>query len=170
MGHEGHFQFLRISQCHLLKKCFKKAVKAFKVWASKGITASSEWVQKSTVRNPNFESLDQCQIFAKSISLIFVVNGLFLSFKIAILEICLKKDWTNFEKKLRFGILNSLSLSLSLSSPPPPKQTFWIYNCQSLLSLKTPTNEDFFRILMSNSKIKVASTLGAQSLGESRVW
>ena len=85
-------------------------------------SSSSEWMQKSTVRNPNFESLDQCQIFAKSISLIFVVNELFLSFKIAIFEICVKKDWTNFEKKLRFGILNSLtlSLSLSLSSPPPP--------------------------------------------------
>ena len=39
MGHVGHFQFLRIFQCHLLKKCFKKAVEAFKVWASKGITA-----------------------------------------------------------------------------------------------------------------------------------
>ena len=40
MGHVGHFEFLRIFQCHLLKKCFKKAVEAFKVWASKGITAN----------------------------------------------------------------------------------------------------------------------------------
>ena len=39
MGHVGHFQFLRIFQCHLLKKCFKKAVEAFKVWASRGTTA-----------------------------------------------------------------------------------------------------------------------------------
>ena len=43
MGHVGHFQFLRIFQCHLLKKCFKKAVEAFKVWASKGITAERKF-------------------------------------------------------------------------------------------------------------------------------
>ena len=39
IGHVGHFQFLRIFQCYLLKKCLKTAVEAFKVWASKGITA-----------------------------------------------------------------------------------------------------------------------------------
>ena len=39
MGHVGHFKFLKIFHCQLLKKCFKKAVEAFKVWASKGITA-----------------------------------------------------------------------------------------------------------------------------------
>ena len=38
MGHVGHFQFLKIFHYHLLKKCFKKAVEAFKVWASRGIT------------------------------------------------------------------------------------------------------------------------------------
>ena len=43
MGHVGHFQFLRIFQCHLLKKCFKKAVEAFKVWASRGITAERKF-------------------------------------------------------------------------------------------------------------------------------
>ena len=43
MGHVGHFQFLRIFHCHLLKKCFKKAVEAFKVWASKGITAGKNF-------------------------------------------------------------------------------------------------------------------------------
>ena len=36
MGHGGHFKFLRIFQCHILKKCFRTAVEAFKVWASKG--------------------------------------------------------------------------------------------------------------------------------------
>ena len=39
MGHVGHLKFLKIFHYHLLKKCFKKAVEAFKVWASKGITA-----------------------------------------------------------------------------------------------------------------------------------
>ena len=39
MGHVGHFQFLRIFHCQFLKKCFKKALEAFKVWAFKGITA-----------------------------------------------------------------------------------------------------------------------------------
>ena len=36
MGHVGHFKFLKIFHCHLLKKCFKTAVEALKVWASKG--------------------------------------------------------------------------------------------------------------------------------------
>ena len=39
MGHEGHFKFLKIFHCHVLKKSFKTALEAFKVWASKGITA-----------------------------------------------------------------------------------------------------------------------------------
>ena len=39
MGHVGHFHFLKIFHCQFLKKCFKKALEAFKVWASKGITA-----------------------------------------------------------------------------------------------------------------------------------
>ena len=43
MGHVGHFQFLRIFQCYLLKKCFRKAVEAFEVWASKGITAERKF-------------------------------------------------------------------------------------------------------------------------------
>ena len=43
MGHGGHFKFLKIFHCHLLKKCFKKAVEAFKVWASKGITAGRKF-------------------------------------------------------------------------------------------------------------------------------
>ena len=38
MGHVGHCKFLNIFHCHLLKMCFKKAVEAFKLWASKGIT------------------------------------------------------------------------------------------------------------------------------------
>ena len=45
MGHVGHFHFLRIFQCHLWKKCFKKAVEAFKVWASKGITAERKFLK-----------------------------------------------------------------------------------------------------------------------------
>ena len=40
MGHGGHFKILKIFHYHLLKKCFKKAVEALKVWASKGITAA----------------------------------------------------------------------------------------------------------------------------------
>ena len=112
--------------CPSLRPNLKENLDPILKLASWIFLVSSEWVQKSTVRNPNFESLDQCQIFAKSISLIFVVNELFLSFKIAILEICLKKDGTNFEKKLRFGILNSLTLSLSLSlfAPPPANKHF----------------------------------------------
>ena len=43
MGHVGHFQFLRIFHCQFLKKCFKKALEAFKVWASKGITAGRKF-------------------------------------------------------------------------------------------------------------------------------
>ena len=43
MGHVGHFKFLKIFHCQLLKKCFKKAVEAFKVWASKGITATENF-------------------------------------------------------------------------------------------------------------------------------
>ena len=39
MGHVGHFKFLKIFHCQFLKKCLEKAVEAFKVWASKGITA-----------------------------------------------------------------------------------------------------------------------------------
>ena len=38
MGHVGHFKFLKIFHYHLLKKCFKKALEAFEVWVSKGIT------------------------------------------------------------------------------------------------------------------------------------
>ena len=38
MGHVGHFKFLKIFHYRLLKQCFKKALEAFKVWASKGIT------------------------------------------------------------------------------------------------------------------------------------
>ena len=72
IGHVGHFQFLtfssptgnrspgigyrsrmkrlRIFQCHLLEKCLEKAVEAFKVWASKGITTErkfSKWVLRA---------------------------------------------------------------------------------------------------------------------------
>ena len=43
MGHVGHFQFLRIFQCHFLEKCLEKAVEAFKVWASRGITAGRKF-------------------------------------------------------------------------------------------------------------------------------
>ena len=43
MGHPAHFKFLRIFHCQLLKKCFRKAVEAFKVWASKGITAGRKF-------------------------------------------------------------------------------------------------------------------------------
>ena len=43
MVHVGHFKFLKIFHCHILKKCFKKAVEAFKVWASKGITAGRKF-------------------------------------------------------------------------------------------------------------------------------
>ena len=43
MGHVGHFKFLMIFHCHLLKKCFKKALAAFKVWASEGITAERKF-------------------------------------------------------------------------------------------------------------------------------
>ena len=43
MGHVGHFQFLRIFQCYLLKKCFRKAVEAFEVWASKGNPAGKKF-------------------------------------------------------------------------------------------------------------------------------
>ena len=43
MGHVGHFQFLRIFHCQFLKKCFKRALEAFKVWASKGITAGRKF-------------------------------------------------------------------------------------------------------------------------------
>ena len=39
----GHVVILRIFHCHLLKKCFKKAVEAFEVWASKGITAGRKF-------------------------------------------------------------------------------------------------------------------------------
>ena len=39
MGHVGHFKFLKIFHYHLLKKCFRTAAKAFKVWAYKGIAA-----------------------------------------------------------------------------------------------------------------------------------
>ena len=44
MGHVGDFKFLKIFHCHLLKKCFKKAVEAFKVWTSKGITAGRKFL------------------------------------------------------------------------------------------------------------------------------
>ena len=43
MGHVGHFKFFKIFHCHLLKKCFRKAVEAFKVWASKGNTAGKKF-------------------------------------------------------------------------------------------------------------------------------
>ena len=43
MGHVGHFKFLKIFHCQLLKKCFKKAVEAFKVWASKGVTVGRKF-------------------------------------------------------------------------------------------------------------------------------
>ena len=43
MGHVARFQFLRIFQCHLLEKCLEKAVEAFKVWASRGITAERKF-------------------------------------------------------------------------------------------------------------------------------
>ena len=43
MGHVGHFKFLKIFHCQFLKKCFKKALEAFKVWASKGITAGRKF-------------------------------------------------------------------------------------------------------------------------------
>ena len=43
MGYVGHFKFLRIFHCHLLKKCVRKAVEAFKVWASKAITAARKF-------------------------------------------------------------------------------------------------------------------------------
>ena len=43
MGHVGHFEFLKIFHCQFLKKCLKKAVEAFKVWASKGITAGKNF-------------------------------------------------------------------------------------------------------------------------------
>ena len=43
MGHVGHFKFLKIFHYHLLKKCFKKAVESFKVWASEGITAGRKF-------------------------------------------------------------------------------------------------------------------------------
>ena len=36
MGHVEHFKFLKIFHYHLLKKCLKTAVEAFKAWASKG--------------------------------------------------------------------------------------------------------------------------------------
>ena len=43
MGHVEHFKFLKIFHYHLLKKCLKTAVEAFKVWASKGITAGRKF-------------------------------------------------------------------------------------------------------------------------------
>ena len=43
MGHVGHFKFLKIFHCHLLKKSFKNAVEASKVWASAGITAGRKF-------------------------------------------------------------------------------------------------------------------------------
>ena len=43
MRYVWHFKFLKIFHCHLLKKCFKKAVEAFKVWTSKGITAGRKF-------------------------------------------------------------------------------------------------------------------------------
>ena len=43
MGHVGHFKFLKIFHCQLLKKCVEKAVEAFKVWASRGITAGRKF-------------------------------------------------------------------------------------------------------------------------------
>ena len=43
MRHVGHFKFLKIFQCHLLKKCFKKALEVFKVWASKGINSGRKF-------------------------------------------------------------------------------------------------------------------------------
>merc|ERR1712025_716652 len=41
--HGRHFKFLKIFYCQCLKKCFKKAVEAFKVWASKRITAGRKF-------------------------------------------------------------------------------------------------------------------------------
>ena len=43
MGHVGRFKFLKIFHCHLLKKCFRTAVEAFKVWASKGNPAGRKF-------------------------------------------------------------------------------------------------------------------------------
>ena len=43
MGHVGHFKFLKIFYYHLFKKCLKKAVEAFKVWASRGFTAARKF-------------------------------------------------------------------------------------------------------------------------------
>ena len=43
MGHVGHFKFLKIFQYHLLKKSFRTAAEAFKVWASKGIAAGRKF-------------------------------------------------------------------------------------------------------------------------------
>ena len=43
MGHVGHFKFLKIFHYHLLKKCFRTAAEAFKVWASKGIAAGRKF-------------------------------------------------------------------------------------------------------------------------------
>ena len=61
MGHEGHFELLKIFHYHLLKKCFKKAIEAFKVWASKGITAERKFSKcilepKKSLKHPNIVS------------------------------------------------------------------------------------------------------------------
>ena len=38
-----HFKFLKNFHCQFLKKCFKKALEAFKVLASEGITAGRKF-------------------------------------------------------------------------------------------------------------------------------
>ena len=71
MGHLGHFQFLKVFHCQFLKKCFKKAVEAFKVWASKEITAGQEFSKsaleaKTSLKHPNIVSeakYETCRAF-----------------------------------------------------------------------------------------------------------
>ena len=65
MGHVGHFKFLKICDCHRLKKCFKKALEVFKVWASKGITAGRKfskcvWEAKASHKDLNIVSEAKC--------------------------------------------------------------------------------------------------------------
>ena len=83
---------------------------------------SSEWVQKSTVQNPNFESLDH----AKSLPNRDPDFGrAFLELQNRDFEICLKRLY-NLKKKLGFGIWILTFLSLFLFAPLPNEHVEFI--------------------------------------------
>ena len=72
MGHVGHFKFLKIFHYHLLKKCFRMAAEAFKVWASKGIAAGRKFSKcvlepKTSLKHLNIVSVakyETCRPFS----------------------------------------------------------------------------------------------------------